>query len=116
KKPIFTFAYTEHIHKIMDFSDIIITKGGGITISESLAKGLSIIVANSIPGQEEKNVEYLSKVQAVASAKKIGDVANLVEELLNDKKRMYALRERAKENSFIDSSLRIVDLISELMN
>ncbi len=116
KKPIFVFGYTENIHKIMDFSDMIITKGGGITISEALAKGLCIIVTHPIPGQEERNLTYLSKMQAVVDVKLAKDIGGIVDWLLQNKKKMYFLREKAKENSFIDSSLRIVDLILELIS
>lgn len=116
KKPIFIFGYTHEIYKIMDFSDIIITKGGGITISESLAKGLCIVVTHPIPGQEERNVNYLDKVQAITKAGEAEEVAEVVGGFFSNPKDMYRFRERAKEYSFIDSSLRIVDLILELIS
>ncbi len=116
KRPIFVFGYTHEIYKIMDFSDIIITKGGGITISESLAKGLCIIVTHPIPGQEERNVNYLNRVQAIAKVDKAEEVAEVAGSLLNNPKDMYCFRERAKEHSFIDASLRIVGLIRELIS
>ena len=116
KKPIFAFEYIENIHKIMDFTDIIITKAGGISISESLAKGLCIIVTNPIPGQEERNVEYLLKKKAVIKADKPREIGAIIGDFLSDAKKMYSLKERAKEVSFLDSSLRIVDLILEVMS
>jgi len=116
RKPLFVFGYTEDIHKVMDFTDMIITKGGGITISEALAKGLCIITTHPIPGQEERNVQYLSKMKAVIEAEHTNDITKFVGRLLQNKKEMYSLRERAKDNSFIDSSLRIVDLILELIS
>jgi processive 1,2-diacylglycerol beta-glucosyltransferase len=115
KKPIFIFGYTEYIHKMMDFSDLIITKGGGITISEALAKGLCIIITNPIPGQEEKNVEYLLKNKAVLKIDDLSELKEVMLKLFQDKRTLYLLRERAKEISCIDSSLRIVDLIFELL-
>ncbi len=116
KKPMFVFGYTNHINKIMDFSDIIITKGGGITISEALAKGLCIVINRSIPGQEERNVSYLTKKGAVVASEATKEIDEIVGDLLSDQKKIYFLRERAKENSLIDSSLRIVDVIFELMS
>ncbi|MFH1504086.1 MAG: glycosyltransferase [Candidatus Omnitrophota bacterium] len=116
RKPIFVFSYTSSIHKIMDFSDIIITKGGGITVSEALAKNLSIIVVNPIPGQEERNVSYLLKKQAVIKAEEVNEVGWIISNLLKDKEKMFFLKERTKDISFIDSSPKIVDLILELIN
>lgn len=111
KKPLYYFGYIDFIHEIMDFCDIIITKGGGITLSEALAKGLAIIVIDAIPGQEERNVRYLSSQGAIVSPKNTHCVVNDVELLLTNPKKMYQLKERAKENSIVDSSLRIVDMV-----
>jgi processive 1,2-diacylglycerol beta-glucosyltransferase len=116
KKPIFAFGYTDQIHRLMDFSDIIITKGGGITISEALAKGSCIVVTSPIPGQEEKNVEYLLARQALLKADTPEQIGGIIDGILRDQKKMYFFREMAKKHSIIDSSLRIVDLILELIS
>jgi len=113
RKPVSVFGYTDAIHKIMDFSDIIITKGGGITVSEALAKSLCIIIANPIPGQEERNVNYLLKKQAVIKVEDVNEIGGAVSSLLRDKKKMFSLKERARNISFIDSSSRIADLVLE---
>ncbi|MFH1900646.1 MAG: glycosyltransferase, partial [Candidatus Omnitrophota bacterium] len=111
RKPIFYFSYIGFVHKIMDFADIIITKAGGITISEALSKGSAIVVANPIPGQEERNVSYLLKKRAIIKTDESSKIGESIRELLEDKKKMYSLKEKAKGISLIDSSLRIVDLI-----
>ncbi|MDD5194336.1 MAG: glycosyltransferase [Candidatus Omnitrophica bacterium] len=114
KKSVFCFGYIDFIHKIMDFSDIIITKGGGITTSEALSKGLGIITTNSIPGQEERNVAYLRGRGAIVDAPDLENVICTVKELLADVEKLYTLKQKAREASFIDSSLRIAELISRL--
>lgn len=111
RKKLFCFGYTESVHKMMDFADIIITKGGGITISEALAKGLCIITAHSIPGQEERNVNYLGSRGAIINAPDISSIIDAVRVLLTDHKKFYELKTKAREVSCIDSSLRIADLI-----
>lgn len=111
RKPIYPLGYINYVHKLMDFSDIIITKGGGITISEALVKGMAIIITNPIPGQEERNVDFLSHQGAIVKADVISDVVDNVKELLSNPKKMYELKEQAKAVSAIDSSLRITDLI-----
>jgi len=116
RKPISVFGYIDYIHEIMDFSDVIITKGGGITVSEALAKGLCIVVTSSIPGQEERNVDYLLREQAIIKVDQVGEIGEAISSLLRDKKEMYFLKERAKDISFIDSSLRTVDLILDLIS
>ena len=44
---------------MMDASECIITKPGGLSVSESLAKGIPMILMNPIPGQEDRNLEFL---------------------------------------------------------
>lgn len=111
KKPVFYFGYVDFVNKIMDFADIIVTKSGGITISEALAKGLAIIVSNPIPGQEEHNVSYLLKNKAVMRADEPEEIGQIARGLLEDKNKMALFKENAKRISLPDSSLRIAELI-----
>lgn len=55
-------AYTHEISKWMDASDLLITKPGGMTCTEGLAKGIPMLFYESIPGQEDKNREYFIKI------------------------------------------------------
>ncbi len=56
---ILSTGFVDYISDIMDASDCIITKPGGLTTSESLVKGLPMIIVNPIPGQEERNAQFL---------------------------------------------------------
>ena len=51
--------YTNQVPELMSISDLVITKPGGLTTSESLASSLPLIIINPIPGQEEENAEFL---------------------------------------------------------
>ena len=53
------FSFVDNIDEMMDAADCIITKPGGLTISEALAKELPMILLSPIPGHEERNVEFL---------------------------------------------------------
>ena len=116
RRPVFYFGYIDFVNKLMDFSDIIITKAGGVTISEALSKELGIIVINPIPGQEERNVEYLTKRKAILKAGNILEVRNLVERLLNNREELAIFKQSAKENSIRDSSLRIAYFIIDYLS
>lgn len=60
-KNVKIIKYTNKIPELMSISDLVITKPGGLTTTESLASGLPIIVINPIPGQEEENAEFLEQ-------------------------------------------------------
>ncbi|GHV13222.1 UDP-glucuronosyltransferase [Clostridia bacterium] len=59
KKKVLCYGFVDNVDQLMDASDCIVTKPGGLTSSEALAKNLPVIVVNPIPGQEERNTEFL---------------------------------------------------------
>jgi len=60
-KHVQIFGYTRQIPMLMDAADLLISKPGGLTSSEALAKNLPMIITNPIPGQEERNARYLER-------------------------------------------------------
>lgn len=61
KESVKILEYTNKVPELMAISDIVISKPGGLTTSESLASNLPMIIINPIPGQEEENAEFLEK-------------------------------------------------------
>ena len=45
--------FTDEVEKYMHASDLLVTKPGGLTVSEALACNLPMAVFDAIPGQEE---------------------------------------------------------------
>ncbi len=62
--------FTDKVPELMSISNLVITKPGGLTVSESLASHLPLIVINPIPGQEEENAEFLEKMGCAIWLKK----------------------------------------------
>lgn len=58
RKKVYSYGFVNNVDVMMDAADCIITKPGGLSTSEALAKNLPIIMVNPIPGQEERNVEF----------------------------------------------------------
>ncbi|RKW38331.1 processive 1,2-diacylglycerol beta-glucosyltransferase [[Eubacterium] yurii] len=56
---IYIYGYVDNIDVMMSASELIITKPGGLTSCEVLCKKLPMIMINPIPGQEERNVDFL---------------------------------------------------------
>lgn len=59
KKRVLALGFVGNVELLMDASDCIISKPGGLTTSEALAKRLPMIIINPIPGQESRNTEFL---------------------------------------------------------
>ena len=47
--------FSDGVDELMEIASMIITKPGGMTTSEALAKGLPMVIINPIPGQEMNN-------------------------------------------------------------
>lgn len=53
-------GFTREIDKLMEVSDLLVTKPGGMTCSEGLAKGIPMLFYHPLPGQEEENCRYFT--------------------------------------------------------
>ena len=105
--------FTDKVPELMSISDIVITKPGGVTVSESLAANLPIIVINPIPGQEEENTEFLEKNKIAIWIKKDDDIKKALEDIINNDEKLKILRENTKEFAKPDSSKNICKIILE---
>ncbi len=55
----YIYGFVDNVNEMMDAADFLVTKPGGLSTSESLAKGLPMILCNPIPGHEHRNIEFL---------------------------------------------------------
>jgi processive 1,2-diacylglycerol beta-glucosyltransferase len=99
KKLAFTtkvLSYTNSMDKLMDASDLIITKPGGLTSAEALAKGLPLIIVKPIPGQEERNGRYLIDEGAALAVDHLKDLPEVIEELLLSPQKIEEMSRKAQ--------------------
>jgi len=94
--PIRLFGYVNQVHELMAVSDLIITKAGGLTVSESLAIGRPLLIYRPIPGQEKGNTEYLKKAGAAVSAENWQEFQAVITELLSDPEKIQKMGETAR--------------------
>ena len=92
---LFPQGYTNQVERLMACADLVITKPGGLTSSECLAMGVPMIVHSPIPGQEERNADYLLEQGAALKAVDAVGLEYRVTELLASPARLAQLRERA---------------------
>lgn len=88
-------GFTDRVERLMRACDLVITKPGGLTTSECLALGRPMIVHAPIPGQEERNCDYLLEQGAALKAVDAIALDWRVRELLADPSRLAALADRA---------------------
>lgn len=111
RKDFRIFGYVNNVDMMMDASDCIITKPGGITSSEALAKELPMIMVNPIPGQEERNVEFLLNNQLAMYATKTFPVDEAVYTLFGDGYHLENLRRNIHQVSRKNSTETLCDFL-----
>lgn len=92
-KKIFCYGFVDNVDVMMDASDMIITKPGGLTTSEAFAKGLPMITMNPLPGQEDKNLAFLVNNGAAIAVNSEFTIADAMYLLLTNKWRIAHMRE-----------------------
>lgn len=108
---LYPLGFTRTIERVMAASDLAITKPGGLTTSECLAVGLPMIVISPIPGQEERNADFLLENGAALKACGASALAYRVEKLLRDPARLQALRESSLRLGRPDAARTVLDIV-----
>ena len=106
-------AYTNKVPELMSISDIVISKPGGLTTTESLASGLPIIVINPIPGQEEENAEFIEKHNVGIWIRKKDDVEEKLKEILLSNEKIKSMKINARLLAKRNSSNDICKIVLE---
>lgn len=114
-KNIKLIYFTKEIVKYMKCADMIVTKPGGLTITEALACNIPLVIFDAIPGQEEENADFLVKnnmaVRLNSDDKSIKDT---IEYLLKNDEELIKMK---KSCSLFDKSKaceQILNLIKEI--
>jgi processive 1,2-diacylglycerol beta-glucosyltransferase len=86
KHPTHILGFASNMHELMEISDLVITKPGGLTSSEALAMGKPLFILNPIPGQEAANSDFLLERGAAGKVNRVEDLPYRIEQLLGSKK------------------------------
>ncbi len=98
--------YTDKVPELMSISDLVVTKPGGLTTTESLVSNLPIVVINPIPGQEEENAQFLENNNIAVWIRKNDDSEAVLKKLFSDPEKINEMKFNtdilAKKNSTKD--------------
>ncbi|MBI5415225.1 MAG: glycosyltransferase [Candidatus Omnitrophica bacterium] len=110
-KKILITEFATNVDELMELATIIVTKPGGMTTAESLAKGLPMVIVNPIPGQEMRNTDFLIQKGIGIRVHEVNAVGEEIELLLNAPERLEAMSKAAYANAKPYASLDIARLI-----
>ena len=104
-----------NIDELMEAAEVIITKPGGITTAEALAKGVPMLIVHPLPGQEAMNTKFLLNEGVAVKAENPQDAVTLLSELLYNKVKLQRMGLTAKRLSKPASSIDIAKLLLQLV-
>lgn len=115
KIPTKLVFFTDEVEKYMHASDLLVTKPGGLTVSEALACGLPMAVFDAIPGQEEDNANFLATHEMCVRLRKDSDFATEISSLLKEKERLQSMRDNCRGFDKSKSIPNMLELIDKLI-
>ena len=94
---IFPVSFTDRVNELVSVSSLMVTKPGGVTVTECLARSVPMVLTNPVPGHERGNAEFLSTQGAAVIARGVNQIASQVRRLIDDPQALDKLAAKAGE-------------------
>lgn len=113
-KPTKLLYFVDNINEYMYVADLIVTKPGGLTVSEAIASTLPMAIFKAYPGQEEDNAVYLERNNMAVRLPKRKS-GKIVHDLLLNPKKLNEMKKACQDNYRENSAGRIIELAETLV-
>ncbi len=90
------FGYTTEMPDLLGAATLLLSKPGGLTTAEALARGLPMVILDPIGGQEERNSDVLLEAGAAVKCTEVTLLNHKLTRLLDDPSRIAAMSENAR--------------------
>jgi processive 1,2-diacylglycerol beta-glucosyltransferase len=104
-------GFIPYVDDLVAASDLVITKSGGLIVSEVLARGTPMIIVDPIPGQEEWNADFLVGMGAGIQLRMPETVPHAVLDMLAQPERLALMRAQALRVGRPRAAHEIVDIV-----
>ena len=111
KSQIKLIDFTTELPELLPITSFVITKPGGLTITECISTNVPIILINPIPGQEKENAQYIADTKMGIWIKTNKPTSEYFQEIFNDTKLIEEIKENQKKYSHINSTKNICDIL-----
>ncbi len=114
--PMKVVGYTTEMDLWMAASDFLVSKAGGLTSSEALARGLVMVIVNPVPGQEERNSDHFLEEGLAIRCNNIPTLAYKLDRLLGDTEDLSRMRKNIRATARPDAAKDIASVVMNAMN
>ena len=111
KSQIKLIDFTTELPELLPITSFVITKPGGLTITECISTNVPIILINPIPGQEKENAQYIADNKMGIWIKATKPTSEYFQEIFNDTKLIEEIKDNQKKYSHINSTKNICDIL-----
>lgn len=101
------FGYVENMAQLIAACDLVVSKPGGVTTSETLAMRKPLLIYSALPGQEDRNVEYLLNKGVALKVRKAEMLLPEIISLMSNSLRRKHMLEMAKRLAMPGASRRV---------
>ena len=106
-------GYTQEMPDLLGASTLLLSKPGGLTTAEALARGLPMVILDPIGGQEERNSDMLLEAGAAVKCTEVTILNHKLRRLLDDPTRIAAMSENARRLGRPDAADAIARIVLE---
>ena len=115
-KNICVLGFTDKMNDLLSAVDILVSKPGGLTTTESLLKEVPMIVPYFIPGQEEENLDFLSNCGASLRTSKKYTLSIILKVLIDNPDRIEMTKENIRSIKKLNASQDIAKLAFDILS
>ncbi|NLB20417.1 MAG: UDP-N-acetylglucosamine--LPS N-acetylglucosamine transferase [Clostridium sp.] len=107
--------YCDDIYNILSITDLLITKPGGLTMTESFITGTPLAIYSAIPGQEVQNADYLLRHNLAIDLNTGEHCGLLLESILSDDQALEKMKLNSKAHAKPEAADKIYGLCKRLI-
>lgn len=93
KNKLVVYGFVNNIHELMELSDCVVTKPGGVSTAEILSKEKPLVIFSPLPGQEYENAEFLLNSGASIATSDVKKIPILIDQIFSSQTRMKCIKE-----------------------
>ena len=109
-------GFVQDMSALMDSADLYLTKPGGLSTSEALAKALPMVLIDAVAGCEGYNLQHFTAMGGAATASGVLELTELCMELMKDPQRRSEMETALLSHRYTDSARCIFQVMRDWVN
>jgi processive 1,2-diacylglycerol beta-glucosyltransferase len=105
-------GYTTDMPDLLRIASLFVGKPGGLSSSECMAAGVPMVLIKPIPGQEERNSDYLLESGAAVKCNYEGTIGYKLDEIISEPGRLTAMAASARRIGHPDAAANVAAAVA----